>query len=386
MRDDEAGSARVVDAAPVGLLEKIFPPSLVDEAIDAADAREVRVRSLPSRLTVYFTLGMWLYFGKGYVRVMRELVAGLRAALDGLGDWSVPTDASISKARARVGPDVLHNLFTRVAGPVGTPETPGAFWRGRRVLSTDGTVVDLANTDENAEKFAYPSGGANPQARIVALAECGTMSLTGAAVDSIEVGERALFRQLLPLLGKDDILLADRGFPSYKLWKEAEATGAALLWRVNSSFKLPIIKRLPDGTFLSQLHGRRKHERATVRVIEFSVTDDDGGTSELFCLITNLLDPGEAPALELARLYADRWKIEIIYHALKVDLRTPGTTLRSKTPGGAKQELWAMLCTYQAVRTLVSQASAHTGLDPGRISFPQALDAVRQSVGTVFSP
>jgi hypothetical protein len=386
MRDDEACPTRVVDAAPVGLLEKVFPPSLVDEAVDAADAREIRKRSLPSRLTVYFILAMWLYFDKGYVRVMREMVAGLRAAFDGLGDWSVPTDASISKARGRVGPNTLKNLFTRVAGPTGTPDTPGAFWRGRRVLSTDGTVVDLANTDENAEEFAHPSGGANPQARIVAVAECGTMSLIGAAFDSIEVGERAIFRRLLPLLGEDDILLADRGWPSYDTWKESLDTGAALLWRAGSSFKLPIIKRLPDGTYLSRLHGRRKHERITVRVVEFSVADDEGGASELFCLITNLLDPDEAPALELARLYADRWKIEIIYHALKVDLRTPGTTLRSKTPEGSEQELWAMLCTYQAVRTLVSRAAAHTGLDPGRISFPQALDAVRHSVGTAFSP
>lgn len=304
------------------------------------------------------------------------------------GGWDgyrVPTDGAISLARYRLGEAPLRHLFEEVAAPVGDERTPEAFWRGLRLMAVDGTVFDLPAGAENEAAFAVPAGGSRPQARLVALAERGTLALAGAVFDSVGASERALFERLLDRLRPDMLLLADRGFPSYDLYTAAAATGAELLWRVSASFALPVKKRLSDGTYLSELRGDKRTERVPVRVIEYSVADDDG-VSEVFCLITTLLDPEAAPALELARNYAERWSVEVLFKLVKVDLRTSGGVLRSGKPEGVRQELWALLCVYQALRTLIAKAAVIAGVDPARISFPPVLDAVKSSVRTAFSP
>jgi hypothetical protein len=229
--------------------------------------------------------------------------------------------------------------------------------------------IDLPSGRHNEAAFDVPVGGSRPQARLVALAECGTLALAGAAFDSIAVGERTLFERLLDRLTPGMLLLADRGFPSYDLYTAAARTGAELLWRVSASFTLPVKERLPDGTYLSELRGTRCSERVPVRVIEYSVADDEG-TSEVFCLITTLLEPEAYPALELARNYAERWSTAVLFKLVKVDLRTSGGVLRSGKPEGVRQELWALLCLYQALRTLITKAAVIASVDPARIARP----------------
>jgi hypothetical protein len=158
-----------------------------------------------------------------------------------------------------------------------------------------------------------------------------------------------------------------------------------VLWRVSASFTLPVLARLTDGTYLSELRGKRKKQRVAVRVIEYSIRDDDG-TSEVFALITNLLDPDDAPALELARNYSERWHIELLFRLVKVDLRTPGGILRSRSPQGVRQEIWALLCLYQALRTLITRTALIARLDATRISFPPALDGSQRLRRPGFSP
>ena len=144
-----------------------------------------------------------------------------------------------------------------------------------------------------------------------AFAEYGTLSLLGAGFDTAGVGERELTSRLSGRFAAGMLVLADRGFPSFELWREAAATSAGLAWRCRAAFALPLIERLPDGTYLSQLRGRRKYERTRVRVVEFSVKDADTGISEVFALITTLLDPEAHNAEQLARLYAERWRADV---------------------------------------------------------------------------
>lgn len=384
-RVEGAVAGRLTDDVSIGLLTTVFPEEAVQAAIDEAGAREERTRSLPAKLMMYLVLALWLEPGKGYVRTLRGLLEGLRWARGGWGGYRVPSDGAISLARYRLGEAPVRNLFDEVAAPVADGRTPGAFWRGLRLMAVDGTVFDVPSGRHNEAAFAVPAGGSRPQARLVALAECGTLALAAAAFDSVDVGERALFTRLLDRLAPGMLLLADRGFPSYGLYRQAAATGAELLWRVSASFKLPVKERLADGTYLSELRGQGRAEKVTVRVIEYSVADDDG-TSEVFCLITTLLDPEAAPALELARNYAERWSVEVLFKLVKVDLRTSGGVLRSGKPDGVRQELWALLCVYQALRTLIAKTAVIAGLDPSRISFPPVLDAVKSSVRTAFSP
>ncbi len=212
----------------------------------------------------------------------------------GWGNWEVPTTGPISRAKARLGVEPLKLLFDRVSGPSGTPATPGVFYRDLRVVSVDGFTLDLPDTPENEEFFGRGTNGSatpNPysQLRALALAESGTRSLLGADYGPYGTGEQTLMGDLLVALGPDMLVLADRNFASWQLWRQVTATGAALCWRMSASFSLPVTTVLFDGTYLSELRPPRKKDGPpiVVRVIEYSViTENDDGeqVSELFCL------------------------------------------------------------------------------------------------------
>ena len=267
----------------------------------------------------------------------------------------------------------------------------GCSGGGLRLVAVDGTTLDVPDSADNTETFGRPSNtagsGAYPQVRLVALAECGTRAVIDAAFGSYRTGEQTLTRDLLVSLKPGMLLLADRNFLGWQLWRDAAATGAELLWRARASFQLPVRQVLSDGTYLSELRPARRRDGAPipVRVIEYSVATDDG-TSELFCLLTTLLDPDAAPAADLAALYAQRWELETALKEIKVSQRGAGVVLRSHHPDGVRQEIWAMLCVYQALRNLITQAADQAGIDPDRISFKSALDAARRSTGSVISP
>ncbi|HEX8348136.1 MAG TPA: hypothetical protein VF657_25905 [Actinoplanes sp.] len=180
--------------------------------------------------------------------------------------------------------------------------------------------------------------------------------------------------------------MADRNFLSWSLWRQAAATGADLLWRASDSFTLPIVERLPDGSYLSVLRAPRKRDGPpfTVRVIEYTVSTTDEHTtrtSELFCLVTTLLDADKWPIEEIPALYKDRWSGETMLAAVKTHLRGgPDVLLRSQHPDGVRQEMWALFCLYQALADLIGDAAQHLRTDPDRISFLRARNAARRSV------
>lgn len=301
-------------------------------------------------------------------------------------------------ARGWLGPTALRLLFARVAGPAGTPDTPGVFYRGLRVATVDGFTLDLPDTPQNAEHFGRGGNGSGsgnpyPQLQALLLAESGTRSLLGAAYGPCSIGEKSLALDLLPALGPGMLVLADRNFISWKLWSKAAATGADLCWRVSASFNLKRMKVLPDGTYLTRLAPQRRKDGdpVTVRIIEYTVTTTDSAdgkheVSELFALATTLLDPAQAPAGDLADLYHRRWQAETGIGDLKTAQRGgPEAVLRSKSPAMVEQELYAMLCVYQGIRDLIGYA-APTGLDPGRVSFAKAIDAARDTVTRAALP
>jgi hypothetical protein len=385
---------RLEDRISVGVLAKAFPREAVEAVVDAAGARERRRRVLPAWLVVYYVLALALFMDMGGGRVMRRLAGTLAWAARGVA-VTIPSEEALSNARARLGPEPLRLLFEKVAGPLAGPATPGGFWRGRRVVSLDGTTLDAQDTEANWERFGGPTTrdgqgrrlrGAFPQLRVVALAECASRALIAAAAAGYDTGEKTLTRKLFGHLQAGMLVLADRNFPGYELWRDAAGTGADLLWRVGASFSLPVDEVLPDGTYLSRLKAPRALARGgagdiTVRVVEYHLTDEEGTVTETFALITNLLDPTAAPARELAGLYHERWQIETAIGAFKSELKGDGVVLRSKTPDGAEQELWALLCAYHAIRDLICAAATLAEQEPLRISFVNALDAVRAPVG-----
>ncbi len=381
------------DRVAIGVLTSVFPPALVDEVIETAQARELRKRSLPARLMVYFTLALWLFAGSGYDAVIRNLVEGLAWTRTGWGQWRVPSTGSLTKARARLGARPLELLFRRVAGPVGTEAAAGVFWRGLRLVSVDGTSLKTSDSAANSARFGHPTStgdarGAFPQITLVALAECGTRALIDAAFGGYRTSEQELAQVLVGSMTAGMLVLADRNFPGGPLWTAATAGGAQLLWRIKTNqFALPVEQTLPDGTYLSSFtSGKGKARlRIQMRVIHYTVTTTDTATGEHaveeFCLATTLTNADTAPATELAQLYHQRWQIETLFGALKTTQRGGATQiLRSHNPEGVNQEIWAMLCVYQALRGLMAHAAQTNDTPPLRISFTRALHAARRSV------
>jgi hypothetical protein len=380
------------DLVSVGVLTRVFPPELVDEVIAEAGRTEQRNRSLPARVMAYFAVGMALYSEGSYADVLGQLTDGLAWASGWADSYTTPSKSAIFQARQRLGHEPLAALFARVATPLATPTMPGSWLAGRRLVAIDGTCLDVADTAKNAEFFGRPGvnkgeRAAFPQARIVALAECGTHAVFAAQIGTYHQSEIILTERLLPRLDPAMLLLADRGFFSYALWRKAIGTGADLLWRVRTDKagpKATHLRDLEDGSWLAHLRrstpaAARREEPMLVRVVDYTI-DDGRANTGTYRLFTTLLDPTEASAVDLAAAYQQRWEVELAFDELKTHQRGPRTVLRSKSPELVQQEIWGHLCCHYAIRTLMADVAAHSGHDPDRLSFVAALRITRQSV------
>ena len=378
----------------------MFPPELVDEVVAAAGRAERRHRLLPARVVVYYVLAMALFAEGSYEEVMRQLVEGLAWESGWRQAWEVPSKVAIYKARQRLGPEPLELLFTATAKPLAAGSTRGAFYRGLRLMSLDGTCLDVADTEQNEQAFGRPGTGrgrgvgAFPQLRLVGLAECGTHAIAHAALGPCAYSENELADGLLAALGEGMLCLADRGFYSFERFQAARKTGAELLWRVRSNMVLPREQQQADGSYLTHVYPSQKDQRAQrngelVRVVEYRI-DDPGlpDAEQRYRLLSTILDPDTAPGVELGALYHERWELENTLDELKSHQRGPRAVLRSKQPDGVYQEAYGYLCTHYAIRRLMHDAALRADVDPDRLSFTSGLRAARRSTRTQpgFSP
>jgi Insertion element 4 transposase N-terminal/Transposase DDE domain len=379
---------RLSDVVWVGVLTRVFPPPLVDEVIAGAGRTEQRHRSLPARVMAYFAIGMGLHSEGSYEDVLALLTDGLSWRSGWSQSWKLPSKSAIFQARARLGAEPVEALFRRVAAPVASEATPGAWLAGRRLVAIDGTTLDVVDSAQNAATFGRPGvnkgeQSAFPQVRVVALAECGTHAIFDAEVGPYTTSEVDLAKLLAARLAPGMLVIADRGFCGYPLWHTAAATGADLLWRAKTGMKPRHIADLDDGSWIAEFrpggNPARTAEPLTVRVIEFSV-DDGRGESDPFRLFTTIIDPADASATELAATYVQRWEIELAFDELKTHQRGPRTVLRSKSPELVLQEVWGYLCCHYAIRTLMWEAADRGGIDPDRVSFVTALRIARRSL------
>ena len=277
---------RLSDLVSVGVLTRTFPPELVDEVIAGCGRTELRRRSLPARVMAYFSIGMALHSEGSYEDVLALLTDGLAWAAD-TEPVRLPSKSGIFQARARLGFEPLAALFARVAKPLAGPATSGCWLAGRRLVAIDGMCLDVADTVDNDAWFGRAGvnkgeRAAFPQARVVALAECGTHVMFDAVVGGYTTAENALARELVDRLEPGMLVLADRGFCGFPLWARAAATGADLLWRAMSNMKPRHLETLADGTWLAELrpagHAGRITEPLTIRVIDYEL--DDGRAND----------------------------------------------------------------------------------------------------------
>jgi Insertion element 4 transposase N-terminal len=395
---------RLSDHISLGVIAKTFPPERVRQILAETGTASERERDLPAQVMVYYAIALALYMGSSTREVLRCLLEGLRW-LWGAEAVRVAGRSGISQARTRLGEAPLRRLYEQVVRPVATRATKGAWHRTWRLVSLDGSCLDVADTEANRLAFGCPGAGrgesAFPQRRFVALVENGTHVLFGARLGRFADGETTLARDVLTGLRPGMLCLADRQFFGYALWQAAAATGAELLWRAKHNVRLPRASVLADGSHPTTICPSDKNRRhgtngIRVRVVECRL-EGVAEAEPLYRLMTTILDPAQAPAAALAALCHERWAeqpkvpratargmaaegIEGALDELKTRLRGARVVLRSKTPALARQEFWGLLLAHFAVRGLMHEAALQAEEDPDRLSFSHAVRVVRRKL------
>lgn len=382
------GRIDIAHLISAGVLASVCPRTLIDQVLADNGKASQRQRLLPAPAVVYYAMALALWREAPTEEVLRVVCEGLQWLGGGSGRAVQASKSAISQARSRLGSRVMQQLAQRVLRPIAVSGAPGAWYRGLRVMALDGSCMDVADEAPNAQAFGYPSGsraqGAFPQLRLVGLVECGTHVISAAALGPYRHSEQALAAQVISHgLQPDMLVLADRNFYGFKLWQLAQARGARLLWRMKATQKLPVELALADGSYLSTVYDsqdRARRHGQRVRVIDYMLQGAAPQPPRSYRMLSNILDPDEAPAPELAALYHERWEIEGVFAEFKTQLRGASTVLRSKTPELVEQEFWGLMMAHFAVRQLMAQAAWPRGLDPDRLSFVHAVRVIKRKL------
>lgn len=331
---------RITDYISRGVIAKTFPITKVHNVLAATNKASIRQRDLPAHVVVYYVIALALYMQASYREGLRCLLEGIQWLIDPSVPIKVAGKSGISQARTRLGGEPRRQLHDAVVGPIAVPATRGAWYRDWRLVSLDGSTLDVADEQVNDRAFGRPAASrgssAYPQIRFVSLVESGTQVLFGSEMSGSGTSEIALAQSVLDALKPGMLCLADRNFFSFEVWSQGRATGADLLWRIKKNARLPRETVLPDGSYLSRIYPterdrRHKPNGVTVRVIDYRL-EEVAGAEPLYRLLTTLRDPDKAPAEELAALYHERWELETALDELKTHLRGARIVLRSKTP------------------------------------------------------
>lgn len=372
-------------------IESAIPIEVIHETLAQRPRPSQRVRKLPAHLVVCLVIA-FSFWSKAAMRdVLKNLVDGLSVQWTRLSQsWKVPNSASISEARQRLGAQVMRQIFERVVRPLATPQTPGAFLGGLRVMAVDGSLLDVPDSPANARVFGYPgtrfgNHAAYPKVRLVLLVEAGTHLITDALICPYRMGERRRALKLLRSVGAGMLLMWDRGLHSFAMVQATLAQGSHYLGRVPANVKFEVEQLLSDGSYLSWIYPDRKSKqkgatRIQVRVIEYTLAIPGQPEPSSYRLITSLLDPQPFPALLLANEYHQRWEVENTLDEVKTHLLGRKVAIRSLNPREVVQEIYGLLLGHWAVRSLMVQAAQLEGISPLRLSFTGTLHVLRRAV------
>jgi hypothetical protein len=386
--------ARLSDYLSASLLARVYPASLVEDILNEAGCNSQRIRTLPAVSGVYFCISLSLYPEVAYEQVFAVVSQGLSWMQGQDADTSI-AKSSISEMRGKLGWLPLKKLIDRTCIPLADKKRhPDAFYGGYRLVAIDGSNMDVADEADNIKAFGYPgsrTGHAGyPQAQCAVLVECASHAILAANLGAYRASEWSICQPLLECLDASMLCLADRGFNGYSHWVAAQATGAQLLWRCTISCRLPVIKELSDGSYLSIMYpagtlSKKKRQASdagvTVRVIDYALPNvalpNATASQPRYRLLTTLLDETKAPALELATLYHQRWEVEAVFDELKVHLRQGRRVLRSKKADLVRQEFYGWVLAHYAVRWLMHQAATEHRLRDRDLSFTANVQLVR---------
>jgi hypothetical protein len=376
-------------------LVELIPPEWVEAALLRTGRQSRRRRRLPAAGVLWLVIALGLFSEGDIATVWRQIAGTLRVMLGAARGLSQPVKSAFAAARQRLGPRPLRLLFRATSGPIADASTPGAYYKGLRVMAIDAVSMDAPDTPANRRAFGGSSNrgndgriveGAYPRPTLCLLEEAGTHMVCEALVRKFKCDEvaagAALLRRVLP----GSLVLGDRRYYARSLVVECMRQGVAFLVRVSSQPRFTRLRNLPDGSFLARIerdHTGQKHmPQMAVRVIVYTLDDPmRAGHGEIHRLVTTLMDDVRYPAAELVELYHQRWEIEISNDEVKTHqlAKSRPTCLRSLTPSGIVQELYGLLLAYNAVRLLMHKAAQPTHLDPRRLSFVNAVRIIRDA-------
>lgn len=364
----------------IGSLSKFFPEREIAAILEATGRAGKRRRKLPALDLMYYLIALGLHASEGCRSVLRRILLRRGTKQDENFDL-LCSDSAISQARTRLGWQPLRALYEAVVRPIAVQSTQGAWYRRWRLVTMDGSTLDVADTQRNERAFGRPGSGrgksAFPQLRFVTLLENGTHVLFGAELGAYSTSEAKLARKVVTRLPADALCMADRYYFSYSLWKAALASKAALLWRMRADLILPKLKRLSDGSYLTKIYpSARARARDVGGIAARLITYRVGKGREEYRLLCSIMDPRKAPALQLVALYRKRWTIETVLAELKTRLRGPRVVLRSRVPNLTRQDFWGLLLAHFGVRALMHEAALEGNLDPGDLSFTHAVRTI----------
>jgi hypothetical protein len=394
------------DNVRLGGLEEHLGDGVVEQVVAKAapaptQPERKRLMSLP--LVARLVMAMTLLPNASYVEAFAQLV-GVLPRLPWLHAWRVPESTVVTAWRRRLGVAPMRALFARVAGHIVAATATGALWHGLRVCTLDGCQVKVPDSDENRAAFGS-SGTADdsaafPMARIVMAVARAGRALLAATVDASRVGEQPLTARLVAqhpdLFTPEHVYVLDRNFFSVDLVEaiHRRGQGAHLVMRMKAGIRLPVVKRLSDGDYLSWIRTPDKRP-LTVRVVEYDVRKPDASTSELFCLLTTLTDERHYSKDDIAALYPHRWvAAETTIGENKSTITDAGPSrspiLRSETPELVHQEIWSWLAATQLVRRAAHAAATAGNITTDEISFTtvrrEAIRSMTQSQVTATTP
>jgi hypothetical protein len=385
--------AKSAEAISLSTLTEIIPPEVVTQAIERSRTRGKRRRKLPAELMAVAIVVLGLFAGATLRYAVLKTLQGLRLRSDFTTDEPAGK-GGICAARYRYGPRLLRELFGLVCQPLASPDTPGAYLFGLRLMALDGTIESVADTPENAKAFGRCNGprgpSAYPQIKCIYLEESGTHAVVSAITRPCNASEIGPGRVLLQLVGPDVLLMMDRAHCCYETISEARAKGIHVLTRAKANLTLKPVRMLSDGTYLAWMYPsntkslRRKGRRPEpllVRVIRYDAPDPKHPDRRIVHrLVTSLLDETLYPAMKLIAAYHERWEVENAIDEVDTHLRSERPILTSKKPAGVVQEVYGILIAHYAVRKVIFEAAKRVAIDPDRVSFVGALRLIRDAL------
>jgi hypothetical protein len=376
----------------LSMFEQVYGRDLLQTCAQQSATRQQkarRVRHFTALSVLWFVLAMVLWSRLSQGRVWDKLTHRLQDR-DPQRPQEPARASALSYQRELLGVEPVKQLFEQGTHVLCGTETPGAWYQGYRLMALDGSLFTLADTTANEQAFGRSSNqygkGAYPQARAVFLTECGSHATIALHIGRYEEAELHGAYALLPQLHRGMLLLHDANFFGGAYLEALNSKGVRALFALPSTVAVQRRRNLPDGSYLARLLPNAQavypmQKPVWVRVIEYQITDERlGEPGRVYRLATTWLNPRTAPAKELIVLYHERWEIEIAVDEIKTHLRVQQKVLRSHTPDGVRQELYALFVVHFAIRALMYCSALEGELDPDRLSFTEAVFQISEAV------